>query len=410
MSRNVSELLSIIDQLNESVMRLESERADSSRGCDEDRAAYDVGLHVIALFVTLGVSLLGAALPIASKHWEQLRVDAFIVVMGKCVGTGVVLAVALIHMLVPSNESFTSPCLDPWIMESYPAYTFLLALFAALLMHLIDSVVEETIKHYFGVVAVAAIGCEGASTIGGGEGVVSYEDAQAAKDGASTVEEVALRRAEDESACPATHHMDETAVTTETGEAAGQTSLVVPHHFHSHAIPVSASPSESFLHALVAAALMEFGVSIHSIFVGLAVGIVPNDEVKVLLTALVFHQFFEGMALGSRLAEATYHRLTEIMFALVFAVSAPFGMMIGIVMMSTSGFNDNGTTFLILQGVMDGICAGILMYLGFQLLVHDFMVDTERHVAGVGQRWRRWAMFGAMWTGAGVMAVIGKWL
>jgi zinc transporter 1/2/3 len=395
MSTNVSELLAIIAELNETLVKSQSERAELAEECSGEPVVYDVGLHVMALFVTLVVSLAGAALPIASKHWEQLRVDAFVVAMGKCVGTGVVLAVAMIHMLVPSNESFSSPCLDPSVMESYPAYTFLLALFAALLMHLIDNVVEETIRHYFGIMAVTAVGCEGTvtTTLEDG-GVVGYDEARAL-DGASPP---------DASACATSA----TAAAGDEKEVAGQTSLVVPHHFHSHAIPVSTAPSESFLHALVAAALMEFGVSIHSIFVGLAVGIVPNTEVRVLLTALVFHQFFEGMALGSRLAEATYRRVTEVVFAVVFAVSAPFGMMIGIVMMSTSGFNENGTTFLILQGVMDGICAGILMYLGFQLLVHDFMVDTERHAAKSGMR--RWAMFGAMWTGAGVMAVIGKWL
>lgn len=45
----------------------------------------------------------------------------------------------------------------------------------------------------------------------------------------------------------------------------------------------------------------ECGASIHSIFVGLAVGVCPDEELCTLTIAIVLHQFFEGIAIGASL-------------------------------------------------------------------------------------------------------------
>jgi zinc transporter 1/2/3 len=47
-----------------------------------------------------------------------------------------------------------------------------------------------------------------------------------------------------------------------------------------------------------------FGLSFHSIFVGIALGISGNDW--GLFAAIIFHQFFEGLALGARVARAGF--------------------------------------------------------------------------------------------------------
>ena len=59
----------------------------------------------------------------------------------------------------------------------------------------------------------------------------------------------------------------------------------------------------------------------------------------------------------------------------------------------------------------DGICAGILLYIGFSLLLKDFPEDMEKYCAGKKhERAMRIAMFVALWLGAGLMAYIGKYL
>lgn len=57
---------------------------------------------------------------------------------------------------------------------------------------------------------------------------------------------------------------------------------------------------DSPLTQIVGVAILEFGVVLHSVFVGLTLAVDPNF--KVLFVVLVFHQTFEGLGVGSRLA------------------------------------------------------------------------------------------------------------
>jgi solute carrier family 39 (zinc transporter), member 1/2/3 len=61
---------------------------------------YTMSLHVGAIFVILVASALGAAIPLVGSHRSKLAVPPFVIVLGKCMGTGVILACGLIHMLL----------------------------------------------------------------------------------------------------------------------------------------------------------------------------------------------------------------------------------------------------------------------------------------------------------------------
>ena len=62
---------------------------------------------------------------------------------------------------------------------------------------------------------------------------------------------------------------------------------------------------ESFAAQMTALFILEFGVIFHSIFIGLTLA-VAGEEFTVLYIVLVFHQSFEGLGLGSRLAVAKW--------------------------------------------------------------------------------------------------------
>ena len=68
--------------------------------------------------------------------------------------------------------------------------------------------------------------------------------------------------------------------------------------------------------------------------------------------------------------------------------------------------------FALFQGIFDGVCAGILLYLGFALLMTDFTEDMRQFTEGgaKGHGWRRYAMYLSLWAGAGCMAAIGRYL
>lgn len=55
----------------------------------------------------------------------------------------------------------------------------------------------------------------------------------------------------------------------------------------------------------VAVILLEIGVAIHSVIIGIDLGIHPGGKsLQPLLVALCFHQLFEGLAVGTALVHA----------------------------------------------------------------------------------------------------------
>lgn len=183
-------------------------------------------------------------------------------------------------------------------------------------------------------------------------------------------------------------------------------------HGHSHAVLIRPGEDQSRLPFVVAALCMEFGVTLHSVFVGLTVGITADGELTPLLIALVFHQLFEGLAMGSRLADAEFMLWLEVLLAVVFAASAPVGIAVGTGVVARNRAAFSGAAYAITIGVLDAVCGGILLYLAFNMLFVDFAADVRRYCApGVRLRPLRLAgLLVSMWIGAGVMAILGKWV
>jgi len=308
---------------------------------------YDQGLHIAAVFIILLASMLGSGIPVLAKYSKYFRVSPYVICLGKCMGIGVVLACALVHMLQPAAQSLTSPCV-PWEFNTdYNAYAFLFAMLAALVMQFIDFCLYEFIS----------------STL--------------KKKGSSNSEEMTNAR--------------------EEGEDCG--------HSHPHSILLEAGMEKR-----LSAYMLEFGVAVHSVFIGLENGVVDEQTLKTLLVALCFHQFFEGVALGARIADANMpSHWQEFLLASIFSIAAPIGIMVGVIITST--LNPNGQSFLLIQGTFDGVCGGILLYIGFVLLLKDFPADMKKHCNDSPYRdYMRAGMFLSLWTGAGIMAFIGKYL
>ena len=90
----------------------------------------------------------------------------------------------------------------------------------------------------------------------------------------------------------------------------------------------------------------------------------------------------------------------------IYSVSASLGIAIGIGMRQS--YVANGATANLIQGSFDAVSAGILLYVGFtQLLAYDFPMDYSQ--CGKN-KFKKAGLFLAMWSGAIVMAIIGKYL
>lgn len=100
--------------------------------------------------------------------------------------------------------------------------------------------------------------------------------------------------------------------------------------------------------------LLEGGILFHSVFVGMTVSITVEGFV-VLLVAILFHQMFEGLGLGSRIAAVPYPKGSWKPWILVvaFGTTAPFGQAIGLI--ARNSYDPNSAFGLIIVGVFNAM-------------------------------------------------------
>lgn len=137
------------------------------------------------------------------------------------------------------------------------------------------------------------------------------------------------------------HEHEESAISTTTTDMHHHTDIIVH------------DKDQSVMKALV----MECCIAIHSVVIGVALGGADEyDELSAVIGAYVFHQFFEGIALGTASLESDFDRTTSIIFCAVFALSVPLGIIIG---MSATDDSVDGT---ITKASFSCVAAGSLIY------------------------------------------------
>lgn len=164
---------------------------------------------------------------------------------------------------------------------------------------------------------------------------------------------------------------------------------------------------ESYVSQMTAIFILEFGVIFHSIFIGLTLA-VAGDEFTSLYVVLVFHQTFEGLGLGTRLASTPWpasKRFTPYWMAIAYGLSTPLAIAVGLGV--RNAYPPGGRTTLLVNGIFDSLSAGILIYTGLvELMAHEFMFSPRMRKEPVKVVI---AAYLQMCLGAGLMALLGKW-
>jgi zinc transporter 1/2/3 len=163
---------------------------------------------------------------------------------------------------------------------------------------------------------------------------------------------------------------------------------------------------DNMLTQVIGVAILEFGVVLHSVLIGLTLAVAENF--KVLFVVLVFHQTFEGLGIGSRLAYLDLprrFRWVPIAGAILYGLTTPIGIAAGLGVRTS--YNPDSSTASIVSGVLDSFSAGILVYTGLvELLAHEFLFSKEMINASNGKL--AYAL-GSMCLGCALMALLGKW-
>ena len=154
--------------------------------------------------------------------------------------------------------------------------------------------------------------------------------------------------------------------------------------------------------------LLEAGILFHSIFIGIALSVATGTSFIVLLIAITFHQTFEGLALGSRIAGITSFSPRSPkpwLMCLAYGTTTPIGQAIGLGVHNL--YDPEGQMGLLMVGVMNAISSGLLLFAGLvELLAEDFLSDRSYETLSGRKRLEACA---AVFLGAMLMALVGAW-
>ncbi|KAG5647836.1 hypothetical protein DXG03_007760 [Asterophora parasitica] len=337
------------------------------------------GLRVASIFIILVGSSSGALFPVLARRSSWLHVPKGVFDFAKYFGSGVIIATAFIHLLSPALDALSSQCLAPaWSEYPYALALCLLSIFSIFII--------ELIAFRWGTSKLKKIGVQhdphGHNL--GGHAAHGPESAFDTSTGAVAAAGVSIPRlTDDKSQTSASSHDLEEAK-------------------HNLDNTVLANP----LAQVIGIAILEFGVALHSTLIGLTLAVDP--DFKVLFTVLIFHQTFEGLGIGTRLA---YMRLpakynwVPIAGAALYGITTPIGIAVGLGVRTT--YNPGTATASIVSGVLDSLSSGILIYTGLvELLAHEFLFNKEMMD---GSNMKIAYAVGSMLLGCALMALLGRW-
>ncbi|KAH7335131.1 ZIP-like iron-zinc transporter [Rhizoctonia solani] len=319
------------------------------------------GLRVASLFIILVTSTLGAVFPILASRLRFLKVHKSVFEGAKYFGSGVIIATAFIHLLAPAVGQLGSECLHG-VWEEYP-WAPAIAMMAVFAIFFV-----ELAAYRWGTAKLDALGVKAY----GHHGAHGPEITQQGS----------------------TH--PEKMVNQSDSEIASHQPIAHP-----------GVMTHSALAQILGVAILEFGVVFHSVLIGMTLAV--DEDFIVLFIVLIFHQMFEGLGLGTRLAgldlPPSYRSWVPYAGAILYGLTTPIGVAAGLGIRTT--YNPGSTTSSIVGGIFDSISAGILLYTGLvELLAHEFIFNPSMHRAPMG---KLLYACGMMVLGAGLMSLIGRW-
>ncbi|KAL1803046.1 hypothetical protein ACET3Z_031693 [Daucus carota] len=313
--------------------------------CDSEAEVRDKNLalkyKIVAIASILGASAIGVCIPFLGKIIPALNPEKNLFFLVKAFAAGVILATGFIHVLPDAFENLTSPCLDQNPWGKFP-FTGFIAMVAAIGTLMIDS----------------------------------YATSYYSESHLSNKAQVAVGDVEDSGT-----------------------------HVHGHVHGgVASEASQQLIRQCVVSQVLELGILVHSVIIGISLGASESPEtIKPLVAALTFHQFFEGMGLGGCITQAKFKSRAVAVMALFFSLTTPVGICIGLGI--ANSYDENSTTALIVEGCFNAASAGILIYMALvDLLAVDFMSPKLQKDGKL-----RLGANVSLLLGAGCMSLLAKW-
>lgn len=188
----------------------------------------------------------------------------------------------------------------------------------------------------------------------------------------------------------------------------GSAKLIVGEDTHDHELlALDDLAKADTMQDLVLAYALEMSTAIHSIIIGVNLGLLGDGEyntISILLVALCFHQFVEGLGLGNVIENNKlslgWNKI--IVFIVVFSLTVSLGVLIGILTSaSQSTESEEGA-----KGAATAVASGSLLYTSLVEMVGKYFGHSH-HLEG--HPYQRMAMLSSFVFGFSIMALIGVW-
>ncbi|KAF7560089.1 hypothetical protein G7046_g4069 [Stylonectria norvegica] len=404
------------------------------------KGSYNTSAHVFALILILSLSTLACGFPLISRRTMTGQRQKTIIFYCQHIGTGVLLATAFVHLLPTAFVSLTDPCLPYFFSKGYPPLPGFVAMASAIIVTGVESYLtargaghSHSHSHGYwdehdeaeGVVRRHERASLAERRPGGRPADISLGDMEVSEGlmaGASPLPESTPTARENTKLTDGFDDGDsdleldmaelDPAPVNGSNSRNGQYASLKPDGTRSMSFS-EAQPKSADDHKrqMLQCFLLEAGILFHSVFIGMAISVATGPAFVVFLVAISFHQSFEGLALGSRIAAIQFPRssIRPWLMVLAYGVTTPIGQAIGLVVHRM--YDPQSMGGLLVVGFMNAVSSGLLLYAGLvQLLAEDFL--TEKSYKILKGRKRLYAYISVV-AGALLMALTGtgyKWL
>lgn len=104
--------------------------------------------------------------------------------------------------------------------------------------------------------------------------------------------------------------------------------------------------------------------------------------------------------------QAGFSFTTTSYMCFMFSVTTPMGIVLGMVLFSITGYDDNNPKALIMEGLLGSFSSGILIYMA---LVDLIAVDFFHNKMMSSNQWLKKTCFIALLLGSASMSVLALW-
>lgn len=270
--------------------------------------AYDLPLHVAALFIILVTSTVACAFPIFATRFPRLRIPPSFLFFVSHFGTGVLIATAFVHLLPTAFTSLGDPCLSSFWTTDYPAMPGAIALGGIFIVTVAEMVFSPA-QHI----------CRGGNSNTIKQAASSgHEEGQSASGMDDTKNAM---RSPDKSSYLST--LDGRAHLRDMGPLIGRSTSIsramnrvgegseeifrvasapeMPTHREKHNGAIQEdierhdhtfelTPEQKQKKETMQVYLLEMGILFHSVFIGMSLSVSIGNEFVILLIAIVFHR------------------------------------------------------------------------------------------------------------------------